>query len=64
MVEGGGVCVSGGWPIGLRCLGSSRTTLPLSHLVAAVLGVHSAWPQQGVTVGDSVCKCVSVSMSV
>lgn len=61
-MERGGVRVSVGWPDGPCCLGSPHTTHPLSHLVAAVLGVHPSRAQQGVKVGDGVCKCVFMSV--
>ena len=61
-MEEGGVRVLVGWPNGPCCLGSPHTTHPLSHLVAAVLGVHPSRAQQGVKVGDSVCKCAFMSV--
>lgn len=62
-VEAGGVCESVGWPVGLRCLGSSHTTLPLCSLVAAVLGVRSSWAQQGAE-GAGYCVHVNACVSV
>lgn len=54
-VEKGGVGVSVGWPDGPNYL---------SCLVAAVWGVHPSRAPQGVKVGDSMSKCVCVSVCV
>lgn len=37
---------------------------PLSHSVASVLEVHHWRAQQGVEVGDSMCKCVHINIHV